>query len=112
MEKIMENKREIFEQALADCYRLHVVVLKHQDVIVPDWIWRIAVVYPEIEYTVLEYGLDLARPIPDMEVTDKGIRATLSFSNEPHATFIPWEAVAKIIGLDKRPKQQAKLRSV
>jgi hypothetical protein len=112
MEKIMENKREIFEQALADCYRTHVVVFKHQDVIVPTWIWKIAGGPSGIEYTILEYGLDLAKPIPDMEVTDKGIRATLSFSNEPHATFIPWEAVAKIIGLDKRPKQQAKLRSV
>ena len=107
-----ETKRKTFEQALARCYRVHVALLKHPDVFVPEWIWQSAIGHPDVEYTVLEYGLDLAKPIPDLDVSDEGIRATLSFSNEPHATFVPWAAVAQIEGLDERPKQRAKLRSV
>ncbi|HWJ40814.1 MAG TPA: ClpXP protease specificity-enhancing factor SspB [Candidatus Limnocylindrales bacterium] len=42
---------------------------------------------------VLEYGLDMPIPINDLEVTTEGIRATLSFGREPHATFVPWRAV-------------------
>jgi hypothetical protein len=105
-------KRATFEAALANCYRVHVIVLKHPAVQVPEGLWQPALGHPEIEYLVLEYGLELAKPIPDLDVTDEGIRATLSFSNEPRATFVPWEAVARIDGLDERPKQRAKLRLV
>jgi len=32
-------------------------------------------------------------PITDLEVTDAGISATLSFSRIPHRTYVPWSAV-------------------
>jgi hypothetical protein len=32
-------------------------------------------------------------PIPDLEVTDAGVSATLSFSRVPHRTYVPWSAV-------------------
>jgi stringent starvation protein B len=32
-------------------------------------------------------------PISDLEVTDAGISATLSFSRIPHRTYVPWSAV-------------------
>jgi hypothetical protein len=42
---------------------------------------------------VLNYELDPPVPIPDLEATAEGIRATLSFSRTPFATFVPWGAV-------------------
>src|SRR5258706_10246794 len=41
----------------------------------------------------LDYGYGLQPPIPDLEIGDDGIRAPLSFSRLPFATFIPWSAV-------------------
>jgi hypothetical protein len=32
-------------------------------------------------------------PITDLEVTDAGVSATLSFSRVPHRTYVPWSAV-------------------
>lgn len=32
-------------------------------------------------------------PISDLEVTDAGVSATLSFSRIPHRTYVPWAAV-------------------
>src|SRR6187549_3920316 len=44
-------------------------------------------------HLVLQYGHDLPIPIPDLEVDDYGVRATLSFSRTAHLTVIPWTAV-------------------
>jgi hypothetical protein len=48
----------------------------------------------------LDYGYGLRPPIPDIEVTDEGISATLSFSQRPFATFVPWSAVYLIADFD------------
>ena len=44
-------------------------------------------------HLVLQYGHDLPIPIPDLEIDDYGVRATLSFSKTPHLTVVPWTAV-------------------
>jgi len=44
-------------------------------------------------HLVLQYGHDLPIPIPDLEVDDYGVRATLSFSRAAHRTVVPWSAV-------------------
>jgi stringent starvation protein B len=44
-------------------------------------------------HLVLQYGHDLPIPIPDLEVDDYGVRATLSFSRTAHLTVVPWSAV-------------------
>jgi stringent starvation protein B len=44
-------------------------------------------------HLVLQYGHDLPIPIPDLEVDDYGVRATLSFAKTPHRTVVPWAAV-------------------
>jgi hypothetical protein len=41
----------------------------------------------------LEYGEGLPVPIPDLEVGQEGIAATLSFQRTPSRTFVPWSAV-------------------
>lgn len=44
-------------------------------------------------HLVLQYGFDLPIPIPDLHVDEIGVKATLSFSQTPHPTFVPWSAV-------------------
>jgi stringent starvation protein B len=45
---------------------------------------------------LLQYGDNMPIPIPDLQVDDDGITATLSFSRMPHRTFVPWAAVYMI----------------
>jgi stringent starvation protein B len=45
---------------------------------------------------LLQYGDNMPIPIPDLQVDDEGITATLSFSRMPHRTFVPWAAVYMI----------------
>ncbi len=44
-------------------------------------------------HLVLQYGRNMPIPIIDLEVTDEGVSATLSFSRVPHRTYVPWSAV-------------------
>src|SRR3954454_592993 len=58
---------------------------------------RAGVVVPEAlrgePHLVLQYGHDLPIAIPDLEIDEYGVRATLSFSRAAHLTVIPWTAV-------------------
>jgi stringent starvation protein B len=44
-------------------------------------------------HLVLQYGRNMPIPIADLEVTEAGVSATLSFSRIPHRTYVPWSAV-------------------
>jgi hypothetical protein len=90
--------REAFEYLL--CHGgVKVALNGHaRDVELPDHVRA----YP----VVLWYELDAVVPIPDLEATDQGISATLSFSRESHKTFVPWSAVMRIGPL--RPEQAAR----
>lgn len=46
---------------------------------------------------VLQYGLNMRIPIPDLDIGADGIGATLSFNRNPVWTFIPWSAVFAIV---------------
>ena len=46
---------------------------------------------------VLQYGLNMPVPIPDLEVSAEGLGATLSFQRMPTWTFVPWTAVFAIV---------------
>ena len=67
---------------------------------------RAGVVVPEAfrgdAHLMLQYGYDLAIPIPDLEVDEHGVRATLSFSRTPLRTVVPWTAVYAIASVDGR----------
>lgn len=106
------TKRETFERALAACYEVVVLVLSAPGVELPSHKWQTRGSEVETRYMFLRYGLDMAKPIPDLEITDDGIRATLSFSACPIKTFVPWDAVAGIQGDGERPRQRAQLRAV
>ncbi|HYP90059.1 MAG TPA: ClpXP protease specificity-enhancing factor SspB, partial [Polyangiaceae bacterium] len=75
-------------------------VLVHLDprgeqVQVPAWFKR----QPQL---VLQIGLNMPKPIPDLNVDDDGISCTLSFSNAPHYCHLPWAAVYALIGASGR----------
>lgn len=53
-------------------------------------------------HLVLQYGRNMPIPIPDLEVTDDGISATLSFARTPHRTHVPWSAVYVVACTDGR----------
>src|SRR5882724_2511685 len=75
-------------------------VLVHLDprgdeVQVPAWFKR----QPQL---VLQIGLNMPKPIPDLNVDDEGISCTLSFSNAPHFCQLPWSSVYALIGASGR----------
>lgn len=51
---------------------------------------------------VLQVGLNMPIPIPDLEVDDAGIRCTLSFSRTPFYCIVPWAAIYALVGDDGR----------
>lgn len=51
---------------------------------------------------VLQYGLNMPVPVEDLEVTEAGVKATLSFSRQPYQTLIPWSAIYVIACTDGR----------
>ncbi len=53
-------------------------------------------------HLVLQYGNDLPIPIPDLEVDEHGVHATLSFSKNPQRTFVPWSSVYVVTCNDGR----------
>lgn len=64
-------------------------------VAMPAWLRR----QPQV---VLQVGLNMAIPIPDLAVDDDGIHATLSFNRTPHVCSMPWEAIFALVGDDGR----------
>jgi hypothetical protein len=53
-------------------------------------------------HLMLQLGLDLPVPIPDLRVDARGISGTLSFARAPFRCVIPWHAVYAICGEDGR----------
>jgi hypothetical protein len=79
----------MFDHLLAEQPIVKVHFMDHKKLVIPEG------VRPEASHcTVFEYGLNLPISINDLEISDSGISATLSFSRTPHHTFVPWEAVA------------------
>jgi hypothetical protein len=65
------------------------------DVVVPPWLRHQA-------QLVLQVGLDMPIPIPDLRVDENGIFGTLSFSRTPFACNVPWSAVFALVGDEGR----------
>ena len=54
------------------------------------------------DQVVLQFGYDMAVPIPDLEVNDFEIIGTLSFGGVPYKCYIPWEAVYALVNEDSK----------
>jgi hypothetical protein len=66
-----------------------------QDVVVPPWLRHQA-------QLVLQVGLDMPIPIPDLRVDENGIFGTLSFSRTPFSCNMPWNAIFALVGDEGR----------
>lgn len=62
---------------------------------VPAWFKR----QPQL---VLQVGLNMPVPIPDLEVDDEAVSCTLSFNRSPFFCFVPWAAIYALVGADGR----------
>lgn len=51
---------------------------------------------------VLQIGLNMFIPIPDLKVDEEGISCTLSFDRAPFWCRLPWNAVYALVGEDGR----------
>ncbi|MEM9864116.1 MAG: hypothetical protein AAF938_21130 [Myxococcota bacterium] len=51
---------------------------------------------------LLQVGLDMPVPIPDLRVDDEGISGTLSFNRTPFGCAVPWDSVFALGGDDGR----------
>jgi stringent starvation protein B len=47
---------------------------------------------------ILQIGLNMAIPIPDLKVDEDGIRCTLSFNRSPFYCILPWSAIYALVG--------------
>ena len=65
------------------------------DVIVPPWLRHQS-------QLVLQVGLDMPIPIPDLKVDSFGIHGTLSFSRSPITCQVPWNSVFALVGDEGR----------
>lgn len=84
---LAEHKRAAFIFFAGVFAQVYVFVdSRREDVVVPTDELR----QPKL---VLCYGADLAKPIPDLVVDDRGIHATLSFGNVAAHTSVAWPAV-------------------
>jgi stringent starvation protein B len=51
---------------------------------------------------VLQIGLNMNIPIPDLNLDDEGITCTLSFNRAPFWCRLPWDAIYALVGEDGR----------
>jgi hypothetical protein len=65
------------------------------DVVVPPWLRHQA-------QLVLQVGLNMPIPIPDLRVDENGIFGTLSFNRTPFACNVPWNAIFALVGDEGR----------
>ena len=66
-----------------------------QNVRVPPWFKK----QPQL---VLQIGLNMPVPIPDLRLDDESVSCTLSFNRSPFYCHIPWEAVFALVGENRR----------
>jgi hypothetical protein len=64
-------------------------------VVVPPWFKK----QPQL---VLQIGLNMPVPIPDLRLDDDGMSCTLSFNRSPFYCVVPWSSVFAMVGEDGR----------
>jgi len=95
VDQVLPPKRDVALKLLEESSLFIHLDPRRGGVSVPPWFKK----QPQL---VLQVGLHMAVPIPDLEVADRGISCTLSFSRQPHWCFMPWEAIFALVGDDGR----------
>jgi stringent starvation protein B len=88
-------KREVVERLLARGMVFLHLDPRREGVEVPGWL------KDQIQI-VLQIGLDMPIPIPDLHLEEQGIFATLSFNRSPFSCIVPWRAIFAVVGDDGR----------
>jgi stringent starvation protein B len=88
------SKQDAFLALLAEGCLLHLDA-RRDGVVVPAHLKGEA-------HLVLQYGNDLPIPIPDLQIDEHGVSATLSFARTPWPTMVPWSAVYVVTSPDGR----------
>lgn len=88
------SKQDAFLALLAEGCLLHLDA-RREGVVVPAHLKGEA-------HLVLQYGNDLPIPIPDLQIDESGVSATLSFARTPWPTVVPWSAVYVVTSPDGR----------
>src|SRR5450631_2121994 len=60
-------------------------------VVVPPW-------FKKQHRLILQVGLNLPVPIPDLRLDEDGLSCTLSFNRSPFLCIVPWSSVFAIVG--------------
>jgi len=68
---------------------------RQQAAVVPPWFKK----QPQL---VLQVGLNMPVPIPDLRLDDEAIRCTLSFNHMPFFCVVPWSSIFAMVGEDGR----------
>lgn len=89
------NKKDVCEALLEGPWVFVHLDPRREGVIVPAWFKN----QPQL---VLQLGLNMAIPIPDLEIGDEAITCTLSFSRQRHFCRLPWSAIYALLGDDAR----------
>jgi stringent starvation protein B len=82
--------------ALLERSSVYVHLDPRQDaVVVPAWFKK----QPQL---VLQVGMNMPVPIPDLRFDDEGMSCTLSFNRAPFFCVVPWASVFAMVGEDGR----------
>jgi stringent starvation protein B len=87
---LLPKKKDVLEALLGDSNVFLHLDPRKQGVVVPKWFQN----QPEL---VLQLGLRMAVPIPDLEVDDEGVSCTLSFNRTPFWCCMPWSSIFAVI---------------
>jgi stringent starvation protein B len=68
---------------------------RQESVVVPAWFKK----QPQL---VLQVGMNMPVPIPDLRFDDDGMSCTLSFNRAPFFCVVPWASVFAMVGEDGR----------
>jgi stringent starvation protein B len=68
---------------------------RRDNVVVPVWFKK----QPQL---VLQVGMNMPVPIPDLRFDDDGLSCTLSFNRAPFFCVVPWSSVFAMVGEDGR----------
>ncbi|MDH5670595.1 MAG: ClpXP protease specificity-enhancing factor SspB [Myxococcales bacterium] len=91
----LPNKRDVAQTLLLKGGVFLHLDPRRPEVRVPEWLKA----QPQV---VLQIGLDMLVPIPDLRVDEAGVFGTLSFNRTPFTCLVPWDAVFAVVGDDGR----------
>jgi hypothetical protein len=87
---ILPKKKDVLEALLGESNVFLHLDPRREGVVVPKWFQN----QPEL---VLQLGLRMPVPIPDLEIDDEGVSCTLSFNRSPFWCCVPWRAIFAVV---------------